>query len=551
MKLPARIAKYELFEFLGGGMSEVYKARDTVLGRTVAVKLLTSQGAQNEDMRSRFLLEAKVSSGIAHENVITTHDYGEEEGIPFMVMEFLTGRTLKEVLRSGDEVSLRRRVSLGLQLAKALAHVHSLALIHRDVKPDNIHIDANGRLKLMDFGIVKTGEINLTQAGYALGTPHYVAPELVIGKPPTTLIDVYSFGVVFFEMLTNKRAIQADSVEAIFYKILHEEIPYQDLEEAAIPEALRQIVRDSTTRAPEKRTQSMAEVATQIEAWLEDNPTQEKAVPPSEPVPPGPTRVRIPTLWLGAATAIAVVLAGSVFFVLRSATTEVRGNQVILEDSFGEMVLIPAGVFLYGPTKTAVELPAYFIDRHEVSNEDYETFCDSTGRPLPPGFQRGQPGLPVTNVTLDDANAFAKWAGKRLPTDKEWQKAARGVDGRHFPWGNDPDAKHANVSDNPDDSWQHVVSTDAYRLGRSPFGVLQMIGNVREWTSEVTAPSVSGLRLKATSVDPPATTDELWILVKGGSYQYKLAETALFMEEAVPARFRAPDLGFRCVKDKR
>lgn len=372
-------------------MSEVYKARDTVLGRTVAVKLLTSQGAQNEDMRSRFLLEAKVSSGIAHENVITTHDYGEEEGIPFMVMEFLTGRTLKEVLRSGDEVSLRRRVSLGLQLAKALAHVHSLALIHRDVKPDNIHIDANGRLKLMDFGIVKTGEINLTQAGYALGTPHYVAPELVIGKPPTTLIDVYSFGVVFFEMLTNKRAIQADSVEAIFYKILHEEIPYQDLEEAAIPEALRQIVRDSTTRAPEKRTQSMAEVATQIEAWLEDNPTQEKAVPPSEPVPPGPTRVRIPTLWLGAATAIAVVLAGSVFFVLRSATTEVRGNQVILEDSFGEMVLIPAGVFLYGPTKTAVELPAYFIDRHEVSNEDYETFCDSTGRPLPPAFNAASP----------------------------------------------------------------------------------------------------------------------------------------------------------------
>ncbi|MFN0101269.1 MAG: bifunctional serine/threonine-protein kinase/formylglycine-generating enzyme family protein [Bryobacteraceae bacterium] len=541
MKLPARIAKYELQKYLGGGMSEVYQARDTVLGRTVAVKLLTAQAAMNDDTRARFLLEARVSSGIAHENIITTHDYGEEDGIPYMVLEFLTGRTLKEALHSGEDMTLRQRVSIGLQLARALAHVHSLNLIHRDVKPDNVHLDAQGRVKLMDFGIVKTGDVNLTQAGYALGTPHYVAPELVMGLPVTPSVDVYSFGVLLFEVLTGKRAIQADTVERIFYQILHEEISFAPMVDAGIPAPLQELARAATARDPAARPPTMEAVALQLENWLAANSTQ------SQPLPPVPAarRVRLSNWWLAGAATAAMVFAAAIGFLLLSSQKAVAR----LDDTLGEMVFVAEGPFLYGPEKRSVDVRGFYIDITEVTNEDYEEFSRATGHALPSGYERGKPGYPVVNVTVADAQAYAKWAGKRLPTEKEWQKAARGVDGRIYPWGDEATPVRANVADNPDDSWQHVVSADAFRHGRSPFLVLQMIGNVRELTGEQTAPTVTAMREYEAKVDPPARGDEEWYLVKGGSYRYKLAETSLPVIEIVPGRYRAPDLGFRCVKD--
>jgi serine/threonine-protein kinase len=542
VKLPARIAKYELNKYLGGGMSEVYQARDTVLGRTVAVKLLTAQAAMNEDTRARFLLEARVSSGIAHENIITTHDYGEQDGIPYMVLEFLTGRTLKDVLQSGEPLPLRQRVSIGLQLARALAHVHSLDLIHRDVKPDNVHLDAQGRVKLMDFGIVKTGDVNLTQAGYALGTPHYVAPELVMGQPVTPLVDVYSFGVLLFELLSGKRAIQAETVERIFYQILHKDIPLAPMNEAAVPAYLQQVVCSATARDPKARTQSMEAVAAQLEQWMNENPTQSQPTAAARRV----RRVRLPNFVLVAAASVALIAAIGLAFVFMNAQ---KASARITDDTLGEMAFVAAGPFLHGPEKQDIQINGFYIDVTEVTNEAYEAFAKATGHPLPPGYERGKPGIPIVNVTIDDARAYATWAGKRLPTEQEWQKAARGMDGRVFPWGDLATPSRANVLDNPDDSGHNIVSADAFRVGRSPYLVLQMIGNVREFTSEQTAPTLMALREYEGKLTPPAQADEPWFIVKGGSYKNKLAETPLFLNEIVPGRFRSPDLGFRCVRD--
>jgi len=545
VKLPARIAKYELQKFLGGGMSEVYQARDTVLGRTVAVKLLTARAAMEEDTRARFLLEARVSSGIAHENIITTHDYGEEDGIPYIVLEFLTGQTLKDALQSADGMPLRKRVSIGLQLARALAHVHSLQLIHRDVKPDNVHLDAQGRVKLMDFGIVKTGDVNLTQAGYALGTPHYVAPELVKGQPVTPLVDVYSFGVLLFELLSGKRAIQADTVERIFYQILHEDISFAPMAEAGVPEALQVAVRSATVRDPGARTQTMAAVADHLEEWLSANPTQSQKVGATVAIQPPRQRVYLSNWWIAGAATVAMFLAAGLGFVLMSSQKAVAR----IDDVLGEMAFVEAGSFQYGPEKRSTDLGGFYIDLTEVTNEDYEDFCRATGHELPPGYERGKPGYPVVNVTIADAKAYAAWAGKRLPTEKEWQKAARGADGRLYPWGDLATPSRANVVDNPDDTWHHVVSVDAFRMGKSPYAALQMIGNVREFTADRTAATVTALRDYEGKLDPPARGDEEWYLIKGGSFKYKLAETSLAVVELAPARYRAPDLGFRCVKD--
>ncbi|MBI4909835.1 MAG: protein kinase [Acidobacteria bacterium] len=541
MQLPAQIGKYELLEFLGGGMSEVYRGRDTVLGRAVAVKLLTMQASHSEDTRQRFLLEARVSSGIAHENIITTYDYGEDQGRPYIVMEFLTGQTLKDVLQG--QLTLRRKVEIAHQVARALEHVHSRDLIHRDIKPDNIHIETSGRVKLMDFGIVKTTDNALTRTGYALGTPQFVAPEVVSGLPVTQLADVYSFGVLLFEIFTGRRAVQADTMERIFFMVLNEPLPVAELVEAGVPEPLVELVKSCTAKDPKARVGSMKEVTARLEGWLSSTQPEMTPQPASTA-----RRVRIGNraLYMGAAAAL--VLAAALSYGLwRGFLTAGSRQDVVLSES-GDMVLVPAGEFQFGPSKQKVHLPQFYIDLMEVSNEAYEKFCALTRRTLPPKFPRGQPGYPVVNVTVRDAEAFCQWAAKRLPTEQEWEKAARGGDGREYPWGNKPNASLANLKDNPDDSWQHLVSVDAYRSGASPYRVLQLIGNAAEITASISHPSTTEVRGFSGKLQPKPTDEEAWHITKGGSFKDTLAESLPHTYDPVPDRYAAEDLGFRCAK---
>jgi eukaryotic-like serine/threonine-protein kinase len=549
-------------------MSEVYRGRDTVLGRLVAVKMLTAQACRNEDTRARFLLEARVSSGISHPNIITTYDYGELDGLPYMVLEFLTGRTLKEVLAAGESrekgagekgagekgagetIDLRKRVFMAAQLARALAHVHSLKLVHRDIKPDNVHVDSEWRVKLMDFGVVKTEDITLTQAGYALGTPHYVAPEIVLGQAVTPLVDVYSFGVLLYEVLSGRRAIQADTVERIFFLILNEPLDFAPLSAAGVPEELQAIVRGVTAREPKDRTPSMAVAAEQLEAWLDANPTQKTlATQAALPDTQSKRRVQLDNRLLAALVALSIVLAALLFFMMSNANPLTAREPQRVEDAAGDMVFIPAGSFPQGANRSPANVAAFFLDVTEVTNEEYEEFCTATKHPLPEGFKSGSPGMPIVNITITDAQAFAKWANKRLPTALEWEKAARGIDGRSYPWGPAADTRKANVKDNPDESWHTVVSADAFRHGRGPYTHAQLVGNVKEFTADTVAPTVLAMRSFANLLSPPPTADELWYVVKGGSFQSLLVESNPEVIEVIPARFKAPDLGFRCARD--
>lgn len=523
-----QIGKYEVLEYLGGGMSEVYRATDTVLGRTVALKILTVQGARDDQMRTRFLLEAKVSSGISHDNIITTYDYGEDQGRPYLVMEFLVGQTLKQAIRSAEPRPLRERVDICLQLARALRHVHRLGIIHRDIKPDNVHLDAQGRVKLMDFGIAKTKTETLTRTGMTVGTPQYMAPETLAAQPPLPASDIYSFGVLMFELLSGQRAIEADTMERVFYAVLHEPVPVEKLAPLGVPDEMVSLVAGCTRKAAAERIPWFDPIIETLEAWLADG-----AAPPKRRQRPNLTR-----LWLGAAAMIAIAATASFAWIKWEVPPPAR--QVVEHDA-GDMVLVPGGTFLFGKHKQPVTLPAFLIDLTEVSNEDYERFCRTTGRALPPGFLIDRPESPVVNVTYEDAAAFARWAGKRLPTEQEWERAARGTAGGLFAWGDEADPSRANVADNPNDTWSHVVGVSAFRAGLSPEGAWQMTGNAAEWVATEREPSAETLRLHGLIQDD-------WFVVKGGSFQNRLLEAATHSWDALPARQTRPDVGFRCAK---
>jgi eukaryotic-like serine/threonine-protein kinase len=534
MENPKRIGKYELEEFLGGGMSHVYKARDTLIGRTVAIKILTPEASADPDAKARFLREAQMAGNIAHENIMSVYDFGEEEGQPFMVMEFLRGEDLRSALKNGRTGDLANRLNLALQVAKALGYIHQQKIIHRDIKPENIHVTTGGTVKLVDFGIAKMQDLSLTQPGLTMGTPYYMAPEQVTAREVTHLADIYAFGILLFEVLTGKRPIEGDTVEQLFYQILNEPIDLTPLRQTDCPESIAALIEKCVAKKAADRPQDMRIVQREIERAL-----QPKKAP--APVEPPKQKHR----GLAAAVSLIVVLAVALglFVALRKKDNPVpppppkKELSATLSTPTGAMVLIQGG-----------SIPAFYLDRTEVTQDAYRRFCSERQRPLPPGFKADQPGLPMVNVTIVDAQEFAKWAGKRLPNRTEWVLAAQGKDGRAYPWGNQRDPSLANVSDNTTLSTRALMPVESFESGASPFGMLQMAGNAWEFVDQLITPSDGALKAFGKIMSPPPTADEPWYTIHGGAFDVPLIENAASEWSAVPARFRAPDIGFRCAK---
>src|SRR5258708_6216392 len=196
--LPSRVGRYECTQYLGGGMCDVYRASDTQYGRNVVIKML-KHGAPAE-MRGRFEREARVSMQIQHENAMVTYDFAEHEGQLYLVLEYLEGESLRVWLEQPR--ATEEKVWVALQVARALDHVHSLGIVYRDLKPENIHVGAGTKVKLMDFGIARSADFGITEAGMAVGTAPYMAPEQVRGENLTAAADIYAFGILLYELLT-------------------------------------------------------------------------------------------------------------------------------------------------------------------------------------------------------------------------------------------------------------------------------------------------------------------------------------------------------------
>ena len=212
-----RLGAYEILSVLGaGGMGEVYRARDTALGRVVALKILRCDGAQDADRLRRFRQEAQAAAALNHPNIMAIHFVGEQNGAPYIVSELLEGESLRECVRAGA-LPLRKCMDYALQIAEGLAAAHEKGVIHRDLKPENIFITKDGRVKILDFGLAKlthteelaadASALTLTQGsspGVVLGTVGYMSPEQVRGNPLDSRSDIFSFGVVLYEMHSGK-----------------------------------------------------------------------------------------------------------------------------------------------------------------------------------------------------------------------------------------------------------------------------------------------------------------------------------------------------------
>jgi serine/threonine-protein kinase len=213
------------------------------------------------------------------------------------------------------------------------------------------------------------------------------------------------------------------------------------------------------------------------------------------------------------------------------------------------MLLIPAGPFLHGPNREKAVVPSFYIDRTEVTNHAYAGFASATSRPLPAGFPQDRPGYPVVNITITDANAFCRWAGKRLPDPLEWEKAARGSEGRIYPWGDQEDPARANVADNSAHTEKGLMPADSMPEGASPYGPLHMAGNVLEYARTEITPSAAAVEHFGKILSPPPAINEPWYGVKGGAFNTPLKAAVPWEWSPIPARYAGPNIGFRCAMD--
>ncbi|HEX7253605.1 MAG TPA: protein kinase [Thermoanaerobaculia bacterium] len=220
--MPEKIGKYEILEQIGvGGFGAVYRGRDPFIKRTVAVK--TCQ-LNDEEIKSRFFREAELAGNLHHRHITTIYDFGVENGIPYIVQEFLSGEDLDKIVKRGDPMSVPRKIEILTAITEGLGYAHQQHIIHRDIKPANIRILADDSVKIMDFGIAKSlqSESSLTQTGITLGTSAYLAPEQIRGDPLDQRTDVFALGVLAYELITYRKPFRGEHLSTVLYKILNE-----------------------------------------------------------------------------------------------------------------------------------------------------------------------------------------------------------------------------------------------------------------------------------------------------------------------------------------
>ncbi|MCD7724387.1 MAG: Stk1 family PASTA domain-containing Ser/Thr kinase [Clostridiales bacterium] len=275
--------RYEILEKIGtGGMSDVYKAKDHKLNRFVAVKVLKQEFSENANFVSKFRVEAQAAAGLMHPNIVNVYDVGEEGGIYYIVMELVEGITLKKYIEKKARLSVKEAISIAIQVSMGIEAAHNNHIIHRDIKPQNIIISKEGKVKVTDFGIAKAATSN-TITSNVMGSVHYTSPEQARGGYSDEKSDIYSLGITMFEMLTGRVPFNGETTVAIAIKHIQEELPSPREYVPEIPVSVEQIVCKCCQKSPDRRYQSMAELIVDLKQSL-INPDEDfvKVIDPDE-----------------------------------------------------------------------------------------------------------------------------------------------------------------------------------------------------------------------------------------------------------------------------
>ncbi len=507
---PEGLDGYTLHEEVGrGGMGIVFRGTEKGTGRPVAAKRLHLGRAADLTALKRFEREAEILSSLTHPGIVGFLDHIELPEVQWLIMEWIDGESLDVPMRRGP-LPLERACEVLFCLLDALAHAHGRGVVHRDVKPQNVLLGWDGAVKLTDFGLAVLWDQRtldsrrLTTGAVRLGTLEYMAPEQ---RRDATRVDsradVYSASVVCYELVTGQIPVG--------------NFPSPSDSNPGLPTWFDQALMRGLESSADRRQASAQELRTELAAAMPQEFRDGLSLANSDD--------------------------------RRSRQILARGNQ---NSKHQDMVLVPGGpVILGGPgfePEHRVTLRPFWIDCFPVTNSQYQRFVESTGHPEPRYWldaSRQQvpidPEYPVVGVNWHDALAFASWAGKRLPSEAEWEKAARGSEGRLYPWGSESKPERCNCQGiGP----RQITPRGAYPAGATPEGVEDLLGNVAEWTGSLDL----GLPYQpGQGREDPAGRGKR--ILRGGSWYSRFEELYSWARQGEIPTTRMPNIGFRCASD--
>jgi eukaryotic-like serine/threonine-protein kinase len=435
--------RFRLEERIGsGGMSTVYRAFDPTLERLVAIKLMHRDISSDPDQLERFRREARAVARLNHPNVVTVIDAGEDEGAPYIVFEFVEGETLKDRIRRNGRLPFSEAVADAIEIGRALESAHLHRLVHRDVKPQNVLIDQDGRAKVTDFGIARSLEAHgLTAPGRVLGTTDYVSPEQALGQDVTEQSDIYSLGIVLYEMLTGEAPFKADTQVAVAMKHVREPLPDVQRRRPEISAALAAVVERATAKQTKNRYATVAEMVHDLEEVLgieaaRAGETSGEATTvlrslSGDTADFAPGRLRHPTRWLALSILLLALVGGAIAYFAIDRTEKGAGGTVTPSaPGLSEVRLGSEAASDYDPEGDGEESPEaaqFAIDGNRTTAWDTEQYQGGLG-----GSDKGGVGLyvdadsPVAARQLDLVTSTPGFRGRIF--------AANTVSGRVNGW---------------------------------------------------------------------------------------------------------------------
>lgn len=426
--------RYRLEAKLGsGGMSTVYLARDTTLDRSVAVKVMHREMSEQPDQLERFRQEARAVAKLSHPNVVAVIDAGEDGGFPYIVFEYVEGETLKQRIARIGALDPQEALAYAIEIARGLTVAHARKMVHRDIKPQNILIDAEGRAKLTDFGISRQLEQDgMTATGRVLGTTDYVAPEQAMGHPVDQRSDVYSLGVVLFEMLIGQVPFHADSQVGVAMKHVNEELPDVQQRRPEVSAATALVVERATAKDPAKRYEAIGEMIDDLSTALEveaarAGSTTGEATSVLDAVPPAKRKLSGRARWPWAAIVLLVLVGGGALLATKLISEKNEpGGGGALSGKGAEVPL--ASATDYDPEGDGHEDPATVglaIDGNPTgtawSSEHYdtETFAGTKTGPDPGVGLYVTTKAPASPATMVIRTPTPGWDAEIFATDSE------------------------------------------------------------------------------------------------------------------------------------